>query len=90
MTESRAVAIDSAAFRNAVFRSERLRLRGMLAVLAAALLLDLLRVTFAPDPGERALSLVVAGILVAAAAYEALALRALGVPLPRAKPGPRC
>ena len=78
MTESRAVAIDSAAFRNAVFRSERLRLRGMLAVLGAALLLDLLRVTFAPDPGERTLSLVVAGILVAAAAYEALALRTLG------------
>jgi serine phosphatase RsbU (regulator of sigma subunit) len=50
----------------------------MLAVLGAALVLDLLRVTFAPDPGERTLSVVVAGILVAAAAYEALALRALG------------
>jgi serine phosphatase RsbU (regulator of sigma subunit) len=78
VTESRAVAIDSAAFRTAVFHSERLRLIGMLAVLGTALVIDLLRVTFAPDPGERTLSLVVAGILVAAAAYEVLALRALG------------
>ena len=77
MTGSQAVAIDSAAFRNALFHSERLRLRGMLAVLGAALGLDLLRVVLTSDPSERVLSVEVAAILVAAIAYEALALRSL-------------
>jgi serine phosphatase RsbU (regulator of sigma subunit) len=77
MTASPATAIDSAAFSAALFRSERLRLRGMLAVLCAALVLDLLRVFLTSDPSERVLSLEVAAILIAAIAHEALALRSL-------------
>jgi serine phosphatase RsbU (regulator of sigma subunit) len=74
---SQAVTIDSAAFRNAVLRSERLRLLGLLAVLAAGLVLVLLRAAIAPDAGEQHLALVMAVISGAAAAYEAVALRAL-------------
>ena len=78
MTASPATAIDSAAFSTALFHSERLRLRGMLAVLGAALALDALRAIFTSDPGELMLSAEVAAILVAAIFYEALALRSLG------------
>lgn len=70
-------AIDSAAFRGAVFRSERLRLRGLLAVLAVALALVLVRAAIVADPAERRLALVVAGILGAAVVFEVVALRAL-------------
>jgi serine phosphatase RsbU (regulator of sigma subunit) len=77
MTAAPAKAIESQAFSTAVFHSERLRLRGMLAVLGAALVLDLLRVAFTSDPSERVLSVEVAAILAAAMAYEALALRSL-------------
>jgi len=81
--------IDSAAFRDAVFRSERLRLRGLLAVLAVALALVLVRAAVVADPAERRLALVIAGILGAAVAFEVVALRALDRTLAGAGAGTR-
>ena len=67
-------AIDSEAFQRALMESEKLRLRGLLAILGGALALTAVRVAFSGDPAERHAAILSATIFVAAAAFEAVSL----------------
>jgi len=78
MAEQPGTAIETGAFQQAVFRSEKLRLVGLLVVLAAGLALVLLRAAVAADPAERHLALVWTCILGAAAVFEIIAFVAVG------------
>ena len=78
MAEQDGTAIETGAFQQAVFRSEKLRLVGLLVVLAAGLALVLLRAAVAADPAERHLALVWTCILGAAAVFEIIAFVAVG------------
>jgi serine phosphatase RsbU (regulator of sigma subunit) len=78
MSEQPVVTIESRAFQQAVFRSERLRVLGMLAVLAASLVVDLIRAARAGDPGERLLALEWMYILGSTAVFEAVLYVSVG------------
>jgi serine phosphatase RsbU (regulator of sigma subunit) len=78
MAEQQGTAIETGTFQQAVFRSERLRLVGLLVVLAAGLAMVLLRAAVAADPAERHLALVWTCILAGAAVFEIVVYVAVG------------
>ena len=69
--------IDSEAFRRALLESETLRLRGLLVILGAGLVLAAARLVLSGDPAERHAAMLSAAIFAAAAAFEAVSLFAV-------------